>query len=145
MHTHTHTHTQIHTHTLTHTHTRTHTHIHTHTHTNIYIYIHTYRACPEALQTVDELVISLPNDSNSVQGCLDILRTLHRYTFSKVSSLSYVPETITMKLTFENFCMLRTLHSDPSEVPHSFAFYGTHQVIHLYISVYMYIYIYIYT
>lgn len=34
------------------------------------------RACPQAVDTVDELMSSLPNDSSCIEGCLDLMRSL---------------------------------------------------------------------
>ncbi len=36
------------------------------------------RACPQAIQTVDEAMSALHNNASSVEGCLDILRSLAR-------------------------------------------------------------------
>jgi hypothetical protein len=34
------------------------------------------RACPQAVDAADALMAALPNDSSSVEGCLDLMRSL---------------------------------------------------------------------
>ena len=47
------------------------------------------RACPQAVDTLDDLMLSLPNDSSCVEGCLDLMHSLAKDPREEPASFAF--------------------------------------------------------